>query len=80
MPNPRDTVRYSLWRGHTKVYVGITNDPERREDDHRRDGLDFDQMRIEGPRVTRGSAFDWEKDVLEAYKRGHGGDPPEYND
>ena len=80
MPRPRDTHRYELWQGHRKVYIGITNDPGRREGEHRAGGVDFDRMEIVGPAVTRDSALDWEQDALDTYMQGHGGETPEYND
>ena len=33
----RNTYKYELTRGNRVVYVGITNDPSRREAEHRQD-------------------------------------------
>lgn len=43
----RDTYKYELTQGNKVVYVGITNNPERREAEHRQD-KDFTTMRIVG--------------------------------
>lgn len=37
----RDTYKYELHNGNKVVYVGITNDLERREAEHRNEGMDF---------------------------------------
>ena len=66
-------------RKYIKVYIGITNDPERREDEHKQD-KDFDRMKVEGPCVSRETAGEWEKDALDKYRKGHGGRAPKYNE
>ena len=43
----RDTYKYELTQGNKVVYVGITNNTERREAEHRQD-KDFTTMRIVG--------------------------------
>lgn len=57
---PRDTYRYTRREGNRIVYVGVTNDPDRRDSEHRQDGTPG-KMRIEGPAVTRDSALEWER-------------------
>lgn len=61
MPGERDTYRYTLRVNGRPVYYGITNDPERRAAEHKRDG-NPGEMHIEGPRVTRESALAWERE------------------
>lgn len=78
LANKRNTSRYTLWDGRKKVYIGITNDPEGRENAHQKD-KNFDQMRVEGPKVSRDTALEWEQDALETYGRGHDGKSPKYN-
>jgi predicted GIY-YIG superfamily endonuclease len=68
-----------LWDGHRKVYIGRTNDPESRETAHQRDKK-FNQMKIEGPKVSEETALEWEQEALEKYRLGHGGKSPKYND
>lgn len=60
------------------VYVGITNDPARREMEHRQD-KDFDRMRIIGRPSTLDGASQWETDRIQTYMRNHGGETPLYN-
>ncbi len=40
----RDTYKYELRDGNRVVYVGITNDLERREAEHRAEGMDFTKI------------------------------------
>lgn len=80
MPKKRDTCNYNLWDSHEKVYEGITDDPRRREGEHRQEGKRFDQMKISGPRVSRETALEREQEAIEKYRRGHGGRPPKYNE
>ncbi|GHU63704.1 hypothetical protein FACS1894123_07010 [Bacteroidia bacterium] len=42
---PRDTYKYELKNGNKVEYVGITNDPERREAQYRQE-KNFDTMNI----------------------------------
>lgn len=74
----RKTNKYELTRGNKVVYVGITDDPARREAQHRQD-KDFDKMRIVGAKSTREGAEKWETDRIHTYMKNHGGETPEYN-
>lgn len=74
----RDTKKYVLKRGNEVVYVGITNDPERRETQHRQEKA-FDKMELVGRPCTRESAEQWEEDRIATYMRNHGGLTPKYN-
>ena len=79
MPKKRDTVTYDLKKGHRVVYRGTTNDPTRREREHRNDGLDFDRLVPTSRRMTQQGAKDREADNLARYRRNHGGHNPRYN-
>lgn len=79
MSNDRDTSRYELWDGHKKVYIGITNDLERRNGEHHAEGLRFDRTEKVGPAVTRDSASEWEQQALETYRQNHDGKSPRGN-
>ncbi len=72
MPAPRDHYRYLLYHQGRIVYIGITNDPERREQEHRYEGKRFTSMSVLGPAVTRASAEHWEEQRREQYRRNHG--------
>ena len=74
----RDTVKYELTKGHKTVYVGITDNPERRETEHRQD-KDFDKMKIVGRKSTRDGAEQWETDRIQTYMKHHNGATPKYN-
>lgn len=75
----RKYYRYLLRDGPRIVYVGITDDAERRRAEHEREGKEFTAMSIQGPVVTENTARKWEQDTLEQYRRNHGGRNPKYN-
>lgn len=74
----RDTYKYELTKGNRVVYVGITNDPERRGKEHHQD-KDFDRMRIVGNVSTRNGASQWETNRIQTYMNNHKGNTPIYN-
>lgn len=73
-----DYSRYELWNNRKLVYIGITNDPDRRIGEHGGE-KDFSTMRVSGPKVSEGTARDWERDRLDTYRQNHGGKNPKYN-
>jgi hypothetical protein len=76
---PRDTFRYVLRDGREVVQYGISDHPEARAYSHEINGKRFTGMSVVGPAVTRESAQGWERDMIEAYERSHGGKKPRYN-
>jgi predicted GIY-YIG superfamily endonuclease len=74
----RDTYRYILKDGNTIEYIGITNDPDRREKEHAKDKC-FSKMEIVGPIVSRDTAEKWETERIETYSKNHGGKVPPAN-
>lgn len=76
----RNYYRYELRDGRRIVYIGITNNPPRREPEHESEGKQFTNMNVVGPAVTKESAEQWEKKRLEQYRRSHGGKNPKYNE
>lgn len=76
---PRDTYRYVLRDGRLIVQYGISDHPEVRAYNHELDGKRFTGLTVIDPAVTRESAQDWERDMIEAYQRSHGGKKPRYN-
>ena len=75
----RDTYKYELLDGNKVVYVGITNDPARREREHRAEGMKFTRMRIIGRISTNTGASNWEANRIATYKENHNGNRPKYN-
>jgi len=75
----RDTYRYVLRDGREVVQYGISDHPEVRAYAHELDGKRFTGVSTVRPAVTRESAQDWERDMIEAYQRSHGGKKPRYN-
>ena len=79
MKKPRDTQTYDLKKGKEVVYRGTTSDPDRREREHRRAGLDFDRLVTTSRRITADGAKRREAEKLATYRRGHKGENPKYN-
>jgi len=75
---PRDTVTYDLKVGHRVVYLGTTDDPDRRAREHLADGKRFTRMTVTSVRLTEESAKAREAEALARYRRGHGGRDPKY--
>lgn len=75
----KDTYKYILKDGNEIVYYGITNDLERREQEHRSEGLKFTMMEKVGIATTREAAGVWEETSILQYKETHGGRRPRYN-
>ena len=75
----RDTYKYILKDGNEIVDYGITNDLERREQEHRSEGLKFTKMEKVGIATTREAAGAWEEASILHYKDTHGGRRPRYN-
>ena len=65
--------------GNEIVDYGITNDLERREQEHRSEGLKFTKMEKVGIATTREAAGAWEEASILHYKETHGGRRPRYN-
>lgn len=75
----RDTNKYELIDGKKVVYVGITNDLDRRVEEHRADGMHFTGVRKVGIRTTPKIASKWETERIHTYMRNHKGNTPKYN-
>lgn len=80
MPKKRDTITYDLKRGRKVVYKGTTNDPEGREEQHRKEGKRFDRLVPTSRRMTPDSAKDKEEKQLQQFRRTHRGRNPLYNE
>lgn len=78
MPKKQDTVTYELKQGNKVVYVGTTNDPERREQDHRKDGKQFSHMNVTSRCMTEEGAKKKETERIETYRKNQGKNP-KYN-
>ena len=74
----RKTTKYKLTLNGNTVYLGITDDPEGREAQHRQDKT-FDKMEKIGHKSTREGAEQWETDAIHEYMNQHHGKTPLYN-
>ena len=74
----RNTYKYELTKGNKVVYVGITNNPERREAEHRQN-KNFDKMKIVGNVSTLDGGSQWETNRIQTYMNNHKGQTPLYN-
>ena len=79
MSKKRDTINYDLKDGKKIVYRGTTNDPERREKQHREEGKKFTHLLPTSRKMTREGAKKKESEALERYRRSHSGRNPKYN-
>ena len=75
MVKKRDTVTYELKQGNQVVYVGTTNNPERREQEHKGEGKKFSHMRITSRRMTDTGAKQKESERLKTYRKNQGKNP-----
>ena len=78
MSKKHDTITYELKAGKKVVYVGTTNDPERREVEHRESGKRFSHMNITSRRMTDDGAKQKEIERLKTYRKNQG-KSPKYN-
>jgi len=77
---PRDTYNYTLHGPlGNDVYHGISNDPERRVDEHERDGKYFTSYSV-SPKRSRRTAEQEETRSIHNHQRGNFGIPPQYNE
>lgn len=79
MTKKRDTVTYSLYDGRKKVYIGTTNDPERRVTEHQAEGKRFTRADVTSRKMTSEGAMKKERDQLKSYRQSHGSNP-KYNE
>jgi predicted GIY-YIG superfamily endonuclease len=75
----RDTVTYELKQGNRVVYVGTTNNPERRQQEHEKLGKKFNTMKVTSRKMTSDGAMKKEASRLNVYRKNHGGVNPRYN-
>lgn len=75
----RDHCNYKLKTGNKVVYIGETDDPDRREGEHRAAGKKFDRLVCDGPKVSETTAQKRQREALARYRRSHGGKNPKYN-
>jgi len=78
MAKKQDTVTYELKDGNKVVYVGTTNDPERREKEHRDAGKKFGHINVTSRRMTDEGAKKKEAERLKTYRKNQGANP-KYN-
>ncbi len=75
MTKKRKDVTYRLKQGHETVYIGTTNDPERREEQHHEEGKRFTRMEIASRRMTKDGAKQKEAEQLQNFGSNHGKNP-----
>ena len=79
MANKRDTVTYELREGNKIVYLGTTNDPVQREQEHREAGKKFSKLKVTSRKMTDDGAKKKEAARLAIYRRNQGKNP-KYNE
>ena len=78
MPDKSRT--YALFNKGKKVYIGESEDPQKRAEQHADEGKIFDRVETTSRPMKRENAEKREADQLRTYRRGHGGKNPKYND
>jgi len=75
MAKKLDTITYELKDGNKVVYVGTTNDPERREQEHKESGKAFGHMNVTSRKMTAQGAKKKEAERLKTYRKNQGKNP-----
>ena len=75
MSKKRDTVTYELKKGNQVLYVGTTNDPDRREQEHLAAGKEFGHINITSRRMTNDGAKKKEAVRLQTFRKNQGRNP-----
>ncbi|WNY28337.1 hypothetical protein MmiEs2_05220 [Methanimicrococcus stummii] len=78
MKKVQNCKKYELRDGNKVVYRGITNDLNRRKQEHQQDKK-FTSMAQVGRACSEESARKWEQKSLETYRKNHSGKNPKYN-
>ena len=79
MAKKRGTQTYRLNEGKKTVYIGTTNDLERREDEHMEEGKKFTKLEPTSRKMTEDGAKQKEADQLQTFRKGHQGKNTKYN-
>ena len=75
----RDTVIYRLKQKRKTVYIGTTDDPERRIEQHKKQGKRFSSMQIASKKMTEEGAMKKEEEMLKNFRSNHRGKNPTHN-
>ena len=76
---PKKSQTYALWNKREKVYIGKSEDPQKRAKEHADEGKKFDRVETTSRPIKIENAEKREADQLQTYRRGHGGRNPKYN-
>jgi predicted GIY-YIG superfamily endonuclease len=79
MANPKDTATYELKDGNQIVYIGTTNNPGQRHEQHIAAGKKFTRMAVTSRKMTEKGAEKKAAERLATYRKYHDGNPPKYN-
>ena len=64
----RDTYKYHFKKGNRIVHTGVTNDLDRREQEHKQDLGESGHIKKVGRATTRDAALEWEREQAEKGK------------
>ena len=76
---PKKSRTYALWNKGKKVYIGESENPLKRAEQHADEGKKFTRVEITSRPMKPANAEKREADQLEAYRQGHRGKNPRYN-
>ena len=74
----RDTNVYELKDGKKRVYLGTSNNPQRRIKEHKQDGKKFTKLNILTPKMQKNNAEKKETNLIKKHKKTTGS-LPKYN-
>ena len=76
---PKKSQTYALWNKRKKVYIGESEDPQKRAEEHAADGKKFQSVQITSRPMKPENAEKRQASQLQAYRQGHRGKNPKYN-
>jgi predicted GIY-YIG superfamily endonuclease len=79
MPKKKDTRVYALKNNGKTVYIGVTNNFDRRKNEHRSDGKKFDEIIPMTNPMSRESALKREAESIKNHQKAHKGKKPKHN-
>ena len=76
---PKKSQTYALWNKQKKVYIGESEDPQKRAEQHADEGKNFTRVEITSRPMKPENAEKRETEQLKNYRRRHRGKNPKYN-
>lgn len=78
-PATKKEKTYALMNGNKTVYIGKTEDMDRRIEEHKAEGKVFTRAKVTSRSISEATALAREAEQLEKYRKTHKGKNPQYN-